>query len=81
LPVHADSAAWVGTIGSTTKFHPDFGTFYEGSPIGIPFITVAGTQPLVGVVFDEPDESDRDRTRSRRPRPWKATRPPTGIDT
>lgn len=37
----------------------DFGSgLYEGRPIGIPFVTVPGTQPKVPITFDVDDESD-----------------------
>jgi hypothetical protein len=58
LPVHPDSAAWVGSIGATRNLHPDFGTFYLGLPIGISFVVVPPTQLRVPVTFDYADESD-----------------------
>ena len=58
LAVHASSTTWVNTIGAANNLHPDFGTFYLGDPIGIPFVTVPGTQPPVAVTFDVPEESD-----------------------
>ncbi len=59
LPVHPNSAAYVNSIGAASGFHMDFGSgLYEGAPIGIPFITVPGTQPKVPVSFDVADESD-----------------------
>lgn len=58
-PVAANSAAYINTIGANRTLHPDFGSgLWEGGPIGIPFITVAGTQPKVAVSFDYADESD-----------------------
>lgn len=58
-PVDANSATYVNTIGANRTLHPDFGSgLWEGGPIGIPFITVAGTQPKVAVSFDYADESD-----------------------
>jgi hypothetical protein len=57
-PVHARSAAWVNSIGSSTRMHPDFGTFWDGGPIGIPFVHVGAGQPKVPVSFDYDDESD-----------------------
>src|SRR5689334_14277734 len=45
-------------MGATRGIHPDFGTVYEGAPIGIPYVTVPGSQPRVGVAFDYDDESD-----------------------
>jgi hypothetical protein len=58
LPRHPSSDAYVATLGATRGVHPDFGTVYEGAPIGIPFVTVAGSQPKVPVRFDYDDESD-----------------------
>jgi glucose/arabinose dehydrogenase len=58
LQVHAQSNAWVTTIGMAAPTHPDFGAFDGTDPIGIPFITVPGNQPRVPMVFDEPDESE-----------------------
>lgn len=58
LPVDANSDAYVATIGASTHIHPDFGTFWDNSPIGIPYVDVPGTQPLVPISFDYDDESD-----------------------
>lgn len=58
LPRHPSSDTFVSTIGPTRGAHPDFGTVYQGAPIGIPFVTVAGTQPKVAVTFEYDDESD-----------------------
>lgn len=59
LPLHPNSAAYVNTIGADRTMHPDFGAGeWEGGPIGIPFITVPGTQTKVTVTFDYADESD-----------------------
>jgi hypothetical protein len=57
-PVHSRSAAWVSSIGSGTKLHPDFGTFWDGGPIGIPYVHVGAGQPKVPVSFDYDDESE-----------------------
>ena len=61
-PVHALSDAYITSIGADRRLHPDFGAFVDpstGEPIGIPFITVPGTQPLVPITFtDFGDESD-----------------------
>jgi hypothetical protein len=60
LPVHARSDAIVRSIGRSVGLHPDFGSGrYEGSRIGIPFVTVPGTQETVPVRFRYADESDR----------------------
>jgi hypothetical protein len=62
LPVDANSAAYINTIGAGTGLHPDFGSGVwppgSSSPIGIPFTTVPGTQPLVDVSFGYAGESD-----------------------
>jgi hypothetical protein len=59
LPVHGSSSTWVTTIGSGTAVHADFGQGqWDGGPIGIPFITVPGTQTKYPVTFDYADESD-----------------------
>jgi len=59
LPVDANSAAYVSTIGAERTLHPDFGSgLWEGGPIGIPYVTVTGVQTKVNVTFDYADESD-----------------------
>jgi hypothetical protein len=59
LPVDANSANYVATIGAlggNQKLHADFG---GAGAYGIPYITVPGTQPLVPVDFVAyGDESD-----------------------
>jgi hypothetical protein len=58
LPVHAMSSTWVATIGAGSPLHPDFGAPYRGRAIGIPYVNVGTTQPLVPVSFTYADESD-----------------------
>ena len=59
LPVHAQSATWISSIGSTAGLKADFGAGqWNGGPIGIPYTTVPGTQPRVPVSFTYDDESD-----------------------
>src|SRR3954468_18664781 len=59
LPVDANSATYVATIGSGTTLHADFGAgLYAGAPIGIPFVTVPGTQTKYPATFLYADESD-----------------------
>ncbi|MEA2842776.1 MAG: hypothetical protein QOJ69_447, partial [Actinomycetota bacterium] len=59
LPVHAQSSAWVTSVGATAKLKADFGSgTWDGGPIGIPYTVVPGTQPRVPVSFDYADESD-----------------------
>jgi hypothetical protein len=59
-PVDPNSAAIIASIGLTTGLHPDFGSgLYNGAPIGIPYVVVAGSQPKVPIVFTAyGDESD-----------------------
>lgn len=59
LPVDANSDAYINTIGRSNGPHPDFGTVWEGAPIGIPYNIVPGTQPKVKVAFYYPDQSDQ----------------------
>jgi hypothetical protein len=58
LPVDPQSGAYVQSIGANVGLHPDFGTFYEGLPIGIPYIVVPHDQPMVPVTFEYDDQSD-----------------------
>jgi ricin-type beta-trefoil lectin protein len=55
LPVDANSAAYVNTIGVTSPAHPDFGSA-PGS--GIPVNVVSGSQPKVNVNFYYAGDSD-----------------------
>ncbi|HEY6001001.1 MAG TPA: hypothetical protein VI078_17075 [bacterium] len=57
-PVHPNSDAFIASIGASTGLHPDFGTAWEGSPIGIPYVRIGGAQPQVPISFYYPDESD-----------------------
>lgn len=59
LPVAANSATYINTIGASSAVHADFGSgLYQGAPIGIPFITVPGTQTKYPATFLYADESD-----------------------
>ena len=59
LPVRADSATLVNTIGASRGFHPDFGSgLWNGGLMGIPFVTVPGSQPKYQTTFTYPAESD-----------------------
>jgi hypothetical protein len=59
LPVAANSAQLIASIGVDTGLHPDFGSgLYDGSPIGIPFDVVSKSTPRSRVSFDYSDESD-----------------------
>lgn len=53
LPVDTNSANLIATIGNNTGLHPDFGTVYQGAPIGIPYVVVSGTQAMVPITFNQ----------------------------
>jgi len=60
LPLTANSAAIVKSIGRSTGLHPDFGSgLYAGEPIGIPYTTVSGHQSKLKVKFQYASESDK----------------------
>jgi hypothetical protein len=59
LPVSPNSSTYVNRIGARSPLHPDFGSgTYNGGPIGIPFISVSGTQIQYPVSFLYASESD-----------------------
>jgi hypothetical protein len=55
LPVRSDSSTLIGTIGTTAKLHPDFGSYLG---YGIPYNVVGTGQATTRVAFDYADESD-----------------------
>lgn len=60
LPVAANSAQLIQSIGVGTGLHPDFGSgLYDGSPIGIPYDVVAKQTKRFRVKFGYADESDK----------------------
>jgi hypothetical protein len=61
LPVAADSARLIASIGAEAGVHADFGSgLYDGSRIGIPYVVVhARSTPKSRVSFEYADESDR----------------------
>jgi hypothetical protein len=59
LPVAPSSSTYVNTIGAIAGIHADFGSgSYNGAPIGIPFVTVPGTQTKYPAAFTYASESD-----------------------
>jgi hypothetical protein len=62
MPLDLNSDAYVATIGAGANVHADFGSGEwppgSGSPIGIPYIDVPGTQAGVNVTFTYDSESD-----------------------
>jgi hypothetical protein len=62
LPVAADSAQLIASIGLDSPVHADFGSgTWDGGPIGIPFDVVSRATPRTRVSFAYADESDRVR--------------------
>jgi hypothetical protein len=60
LPVAANSATIVASIGRDLPVHADFGSgLWQGRPIGIPYDVVRRSTRRVRVAFDYADESDR----------------------
>jgi len=57
-PVDPASDVLINTCGASAPLHPDFGTTWEGGPIGIPFVVVRGDQPRVPVTFDRRGQLD-----------------------
>jgi hypothetical protein len=79
LPVAADSATMIESIGAARTVHPDFGSgTWEGAPIGIPFKVVTKRQKRVPVSFEYADESDRGRYPVPRNAPIEGGRSGTG---
>jgi hypothetical protein len=62
LPVAANSARLIASIGLTNPVHPDFGSgLYNGSPIGIPYTVVSNRTRRVPVRFQYSSEPDHAR--------------------
>ena len=60
LPVAANSAQMIQSIGLDTGLHADFGSgLYDGQPIGIPYDVVSKRTPRVRPTFSYADESDK----------------------
>jgi len=57
-PVDSNSNALIASMGLTRGLHPDFGTFWEDAPIGIPYTVVSGSQAKSFLQFEYDDESD-----------------------
>ncbi len=59
LPVHPNSENFVNSVGAEARMHPDFGTEWEGAPIGIPYRVVdSKVSPLTVEYLAYGDESD-----------------------
>ena len=49
--VHPNSDNYIDSIGPGTNLHPDFGTIWQGAPIGIPYVVVDDSQPLTDIIY------------------------------
>ena len=59
LPLDDRSDAYVDSIGREAHVHPDFGTEWEGAPIGIPYVVAtSATEPVDVEYVAYGDESD-----------------------
>lgn len=58
LPVDPNSPALIAAMNPQRALHCDFGSVWQGTPIGIPYVVVPGSQPRVPVSFQYSDESD-----------------------
>lgn len=57
--VHQNSNQYINSIGPEAGIHPDFGTVWQGTPNGIPYIYVYAGQKMVDIKFTQyPGESD-----------------------
>lgn len=56
--VDPNSDILITSIGKDVHLHPDFGTVWEGNPIGIPYNVVGPSQTKVKINFNWADESD-----------------------
>ncbi len=59
LGIDPRSAAIIASIGADKPLHPDFGTVWQGNPMGIPYVVVGQNQERVAIKFtDYGNESD-----------------------
>lgn len=58
LPTHTRSDAIIDAIGRNSRAHPDFGTEWDGAPIGIPFVVVDEPPRIAIDYVAYGDESD-----------------------
>jgi len=57
--LHPNSDNFINSIGAGANLHPDFGTVWNGAPIGIPYALVDGKEPKIPVTYTAyGDESD-----------------------
>jgi hypothetical protein len=59
LPLHPNSDNFINSVGADELMHPDFGTVWDGAPIGIPYIEVDASTPLTMISYTNyGEESD-----------------------
>ncbi len=58
MPVDRRSSVLIASIGLNESLHPDFGSFWNGAPNGIPYVVVGGSQLRRPVRFLYEAESD-----------------------
>ena len=58
-PVDPNSDAYITSIGKNSPVIPDFGTVWDGAPLGMPYVVVSGNQKKVPVSFEYPASSDK----------------------
>lgn len=51
LPVHENSDNFIESVGTDSTMHPDFGTVWDGAPIGIPYVIVDASQADIGMNY------------------------------
>lgn len=57
-PVHPKSQQYLESVGLNKPLHPDFGTVWNGAPMGIPYVVVSPDQKKTNVEFQYAGESD-----------------------
>lgn len=57
-PVDPNSDVYINSLGRYHYVHPDFGTWWNGAPLGQPYVVVDANQRKVPVVFDYLPDSD-----------------------
>jgi hypothetical protein len=56
--VDPNSDVYINSLGRYQTVHPDFGTWWNGAPLGQPYVIVSGSQAKVPVTFDYVSDSD-----------------------
>jgi hypothetical protein len=57
-PTDPNSDNLIASIGNDVRLHPDFGTVWEGEPIGIPYNVTGDNQTMSDITFQYATESD-----------------------